>query len=158
MLFCWKIGLSWFTLFCYKICFVAIYDNDKYEVCRWSLRASWHFFLRNIVNFLFRRPVPVFCFGQRIAHTVAQSVSASLSVLPFAVLQVFCFNFTSCLFLFCLFWATGCARCPFPVHILRLAGAPRWSKSKLNAAGARIFVIGRRATNKRCCSHICIQP
>ena len=36
--------------------------------------------------------------------------------------------------------------------------APRWSKSKLNAAGARIFVIGRRATNKRCCSHICIPP
>ena len=36
--------------------------------------------------------------------------------------------------------------------------APRCSKSKLNAAGARIFVIGRRATNKRCCSHICIEP
>ena len=56
-----------------------------------------------------------------------------------------------------LFWATGC--CQFPVHILGLElQAPRWSKSKLNAAGAGIFVIGRRATNKRCCSHICIQP
>ena len=118
-----------------------------------------NFFQRYTVNFLFRLPVAGFLFWAthcphcccpysiRIWHLVSSVLlfcRFSVSILPVVCFCFACFE-------------------QLVAHVARFqfiscgwVEAPRWSKSKLNAAGARIFVIGRRATNKRCCSHICI--